>query len=97
MNWLLNGVNGIRNHYVNDDKDRYPSEEYGIWTTGVFDDDAISYLENLKAGCKKYSVTWCPGDETRERIIGLNDPRMTSSYDPFLKPTIVTGKYEDNF
>lgn len=99
QHWFSNGVNGIRNHYVNDIKDRYPSEEYGIWTTGVFESDALAYLEKLKAECKKYNVTWCAGDETRDRIIGLNDPRMTRTYDSFLKPplSIKLGKYEDNF
>jgi hypothetical protein len=86
QHWFANGVGGIRQHYVTGGKDSYPTQEYGIFTTGTIDKDALEYLEKLKTECTKFDVSWYQGEETRQKIIGLNDPRMTRSYDSFLKP-----------
>jgi len=86
QHWFGKGVAGIRHHYVSEGRDTYPTQEFGIFTTGKFDTDALEYLNKLKTECTKYEVSWYEGEETRKKIVGLNDPRMTRSYDSFLSP-----------
>lgn len=84
--WFSNGVAGIRNHYLTESKDKYPQQEFGIWTTGRLDEDALAWLLKHKNECKKYDVVWYEGKIVRERISSLNEPRITRTYDSFLVP-----------
>ena len=36
-------------------------KKYEIWTTGVFDDDALSYLKDRQEKIKKYEICWRDG------------------------------------
>lgn len=92
--WFGTVVVAIRQHYQMDEIDKYPSQEFGIWTTGVFDQEAMTTLERLKSQCTRYQISWVDGTEARTRIISLNDPRMTQTYDSFLKPKRVAFLFE---
>ena len=39
---------------------------FEIWTTGTFDNDAVTYLEARKAETKKYELGWRDGDRIKE-------------------------------
>jgi hypothetical protein len=92
--WFGTVVVAIRQHYQMDEIDKYPSQEFGIWTTGVFDQEAMTTLERLKSQCTRYQISWVDGTEARNRIISLNDPRMTQTYDSFLKPKRVAFLFQ---
>ena len=83
--WFGTVVTAIREHYRMDEPDRYPKQEFGIWTTGRFDKPSIERLEALKASCKKYDVVWFDGEDTKKRIIALNDPKISHTYESFFK------------
>lgn len=81
--WFRKIVPIIRDYFNVSD---YPDQEFSIWTSGEFEDDALKWIKELAANCKKFKVAYKSRDELSQIIEKVGDPTIKDAYNRWFKP-----------
>lgn len=65
----------------------YPNQEFSIWTSGEFEDDAMTWITEFAEKCKRYSIMTCSGKACEDRIKKWGDDTIKDAYKRWFKPT----------
>lgn len=85
--WFSKIVPIIRKHFGVQD---YPQQEFSIWTSGEFEDNAVELLKELSSKTKKFKISWKDGTELSKIVEQVGDPSIKQSYKRWFKPISAT-------
>jgi hypothetical protein len=79
--WLMETVPRIRRWLLGEERFRRCSVEFSYWTTGHFEDAALTMLQEASEATRKYKITWRTGKEVREYAKLVGSPHILKILD----------------